>query len=218
MSENTCTHAYIKNTFTDPATLIADACAHVAKEGVCGYNLINFTEFAYCDIRYMAIFLLLVCVFIFLIFKYTSIVVEDYIAEGITKISDALKLSEALAAVTLLALANGAGDVITAIVAGGEEGGVSYNIGALYGAGLFVASMVVGISMVNSKEVMIYDKMIIYRDIGFYILSTVVILVFALISNIEWWSAVILLLIYVAMVLVVYFMEKCQKKKNRYSY
>ena len=46
-----------------------------------------------------------------------------------------------MAAVTLLALANGAGDVITALVASGAEGGISYNIGALYGAGFFVCSV-----------------------------------------------------------------------------
>lgn len=48
---------------------------------------------------------------------------------------------EALAAVTLIALANGAGDVVTAIVASGADGGVSYNVGALYGAGFFVCSV-----------------------------------------------------------------------------
>lgn len=43
--------------------------------------------------------------------------VEEYIAESITYISDYMQLSDQLAAVTLIALANGAGDVITAIVA-----------------------------------------------------------------------------------------------------
>ena len=52
-----------------------------------------------------------------------------------------MKLSEAMAAVTLLALANGAGDVITAIVASGSSGGISYNIGSLYGSGYFVGSV-----------------------------------------------------------------------------
>jgi solute carrier family 24 (sodium/potassium/calcium exchanger), member 6 len=47
--------------------------------------------------------------------------------------------------VTLLALANGAGDVITALVASGAEGGISYNIGSLYGAGLFVCTVVVSV-------------------------------------------------------------------------
>lgn len=41
-----------------------------------------------------------------------------------------------MGAVTLLALANGAGDVITALVASGSSDGLSYNIGAIYGAGL----------------------------------------------------------------------------------
>jgi sodium/potassium/calcium exchanger 6 len=56
--------------------------------------------------------------------------------------SDSLKFSEALAAVTLLAVANGAGDVITALVASGTDEGISYNIGSLYGAGLFCASYI----------------------------------------------------------------------------
>jgi len=54
---------------------------------------------------------------IFLIFRFISSTVEVYIASGITYIADYLELSESLAAVTLIALANGAGDVITAIVA-----------------------------------------------------------------------------------------------------
>jgi sodium/potassium/calcium exchanger 6 len=56
-----------------------------------------------------------------------------------------------MAAVTLLALANGAGDVITAIVASGSDGGISYNIGALYGAGLFCMSIVIATTIKNSK-------------------------------------------------------------------
>ncbi len=57
-----------------------------------------------------------ICI-IFYIFRFISSTVEEYIAGGITYIAEYLKMSEALAAVTLLALANGAGDVITAIVA-----------------------------------------------------------------------------------------------------
>jgi sodium/potassium/calcium exchanger 6 len=57
-------------------------------------------------------------------------------------------LSSALSAVTLIALANGAGDVITAIVSSDSEGGVSYNIGALFGAGLFCTSLVIAITVI----------------------------------------------------------------------
>lgn len=111
-----------------------------------------------------------------------------------------------MAAVTLIALANGAGDVITAIVASGSDGGVSYNIGALYGAGFFVCSVVIALTILNAPKdkPIVVDKNTIYRDIGFYILSSIVTIIFAVVGKIYWYSAVIFLAIYLAMVMVVY--------------
>merc|ERR1719265_2744936 len=149
---------------------------------VCQADFINFFSFYYCGIDQQIWAMIAVYVFaIFIIFRYTSIVVEEYIAEGIGKISDALGMSESLAAVTLLALANGAGDVITALVAGSAPGGVSYNVGALYGAGLFVAAMVVAICIIQQPpdKPIVYEPSIIYRDIGIYLISTIATLVFA---------------------------------------
>ena len=44
---------------------------------------------------------------ILLIFRFISATVEEYIASGITFITEYFELSEAMAAVTLIALANG---------------------------------------------------------------------------------------------------------------
>ena len=44
---------------------------------------------------------------ILLIFRFISATVEEYIAAGITYISDYFELSESMGAVTLIALANG---------------------------------------------------------------------------------------------------------------
>lgn len=202
------------------------ACDHIGlfKSGVpfeekcaiasakCEGDFVNFYKIFYCGFgQSMVALIFFYLLLIFFIFKYTSNVVEEYIAEGITKISDALGFSEALAAVTLLALANGAGDVITALVAGDAPGGVSYNIGALYGAGLFVAVMVVAICIYMSEDAIKFDPGIIYRDIGFYILSTVVTFVFAWVGTITWWEAVIFLGIYVAMVVTVVISDSLKK-------
>ena len=106
----------------------------------------NFFNIFWCYLQGNTLLMLIVAaILIFLIFKYTSMTVDEYIAEGIQYVTDWLGISESLAAVTLLAFANGAGDVITALVASGAEGGVSYNIGALYGAGLFVCSMTIAV-------------------------------------------------------------------------
>jgi hypothetical protein len=86
----------------------------------------------------------LIFLVIYVIFKFITALVDEYICPSIEYIKEQLNMSEALAGVTLLALANGAGDVITAIVASGSDtNGVSYNIGALFGAGFFVCSMVI---------------------------------------------------------------------------
>lgn len=59
--------------------------------------------------------------------------------------------------------------MITALIAGSAEGGVSFNVGALFGSGQFVASVVIAICILISKEPLVFDKMIVIRDVGFYI-------------------------------------------------
>ena len=80
--------------------------ANICKEK---QSIFNFFELYWCGFNGSNIALAFICILvIFLIFKYTALTVEEYVAEGITKISDYLGFSEALAAVTLLAFANGA--------------------------------------------------------------------------------------------------------------
>jgi len=96
------------------------------------------------------VFFLLAFFVLYLIFKNIQETVEEYVAPAITYISEWLKLSEALAGVTLIALANGAGDVITALVASGSDGAIEFNVGSLFGAGLFCCSYVVAASIFAS--------------------------------------------------------------------
>ncbi len=114
-------------------------------------------------------------------------------------------MSEALAGVTLLALANGAGDVITAIVASGNEAsGVSYNIGALFGAGFFVCSMVICLTIRKAKAPILVDPSTIYRDVGFYILGCSLCLFYVFYGEIPWWGAASMLILYGLLVVVTY--------------
>lgn len=129
-------------------------------------------------------------------------------APAIVYLSDFLELSDALAGVTLLAFANGAGDVITAIVASGSKDGVSYNVGALYGAGFFVLTLVVALTILNSpKPIQVY-KSVIYRDILFYILATFYITLVAFYEKITFLNSLGMLLLYAVYVLVVLIQDK----------
>ena len=116
---------------------------------------------------------------------------------------EAVKLSEAVAGITFIAIANGANDVIVALIAGGGDGGVSYNIGALYGSGLFVGALVMSITIFICPTEVQATNELIKRDLPFYIGATLLVLVYAAIGKIYWWSAMIFLLIYVALVVLV---------------
>lgn len=108
----------------------------------------NFFKPYFCGIdgnNYITIFLILLLLII--LFKFICTTIEEFVAPAIVYLCEYLNLSESLAGVTLLAFANGAGDVLTAIVASDSKEGISYNIGALYGAGLFVITFVVSIAI-----------------------------------------------------------------------
>ncbi len=148
---------------------------------------------------------------IVILFRFICETVEEYIAPAIVYLSEYLKLSDALAGVTLLAFSNGAGDVITAIVASDSKEGVSYNVGALYGAGLFVISLIISLTIKNSPNPIVVEPAVIWRDIGFYILAALFTLFFAYQGKITIISSVLMLGLYVVYVIVVLIQDSMQK-------
>ena len=93
-----------------------------------------------------------------------------------------------MAGVTLIAFSNGAGDVMTAFVASSSRGGISYNIGSLYGAHFFLSSFVIAITILLNKDEqpIKVSPRIVYRDIGFYIFAIFVTLFFAWQTEVYW--------------------------------
>lgn len=69
---------------------------------------------------------------------------DVYLSAAIAKISKKMKLSEALAGCTLLALANGATDIITVFVAAGnnQKEGDDLAIGDLFGSSIYSFTVV----------------------------------------------------------------------------
>ena len=145
-----------------------------------------------------------------------STLVMLYLTPAIEFITEQLKISESLSAVTLLAFANGyniiynisAGDVVTAIVATETLDGISYNIGSLYGAGFFVATLVVGITIINSQTYIVMKSYFIWRDILFYILATIIVIIYGILGEFSLIDSSIILIIYNILVIVVIFQDK----------
>lgn len=75
-----------------------------------------------------------------------SYICDEYVALALSKLSTYMRLSEATAGKTFVALANGIGDVLTIIVASqrSADSGVSHiAIGSLFGASLFTTTVIV---------------------------------------------------------------------------
>jgi Ca2+/Na+ antiporter len=98
--------------------------------------------------------------------------------------------------------------VITAIVASGSTEGVSYNIGSLFGAGLFVCAMVIYATITKSDTEIIVNRNTIYRDVGFYIAGSLLCLFFMFWGQIPWWGALSMLLMYGGLVIVTWIQDR----------
>ena len=151
---------------------------------------------------------------IYLSFRYMQGIVEDFLAPGISFINDKLNFSEAMGAVTLLALANGAGDVLTALAASANVDGIQYNIGSIYGSSLFVTTIIIALTIFDSKEDIQLNKNTVYRDIGFYILSTFNMVVFGIIGELTVITSLILLIQYVILVVIVYYTDSNEENEK----
>jgi len=132
---------------------------------ICGEDqeFFNFFKVYFCQLNGSNIIIsFLFIIFFILLFKFICEVIEDYVAPGIVYICEYFDLSESLAGVTLIAFANGAGDILTAIVASDSKEGISYNIGSLYGAGLFVLTFIVPLTIFNSPQKIILSHNIVW--------------------------------------------------------
>lgn len=106
-------------------------------------------------------------------------------------------MSQNLAGVTLLALGNGAPDVISSIVASNDpDSGIEFSIGALTGAGLFVTSFVISSVLFFAKEVKV-KKALFLRDVIFYLIPLILLLVFSYDKKITFLESVLMFIIYI---------------------
>jgi sodium/potassium/calcium exchanger 6 len=144
-------------------------------------------------------------------FYLLSSIADTYLTPVLTKISNALKLSETIAGVTLLAFANGAPDIIASATAGDSSGGIFIAVGSLFGACAFGATIVLGYCILKNKGSVEMPSGQWARDLIFYLIASGVILIYGYIGEITRMMSIIFMgiyLIYFAIVIIVSKIEK----------
>nr|XP_058948699.1 mitochondrial sodium/calcium exchanger protein-like [Pocillopora verrucosa] len=107
-------------------------------------------------------------VFLFITLGLTA---DDYLCPSLTVISRTLGINQNIAGVTFLAFGNGAPDIFSSLAGftqNGDQSGMQLVIQALFGAGIFVTTVVVGVISFISKDLALTNRPFI-RDVLFYL-------------------------------------------------
>lgn len=200
------------------AVLVNDACKFV-NDNCSGSEFINFFAFRYCVLQDMSTGMwilfwatmvryadLLQVLLVATAFIMLGSVAGTYLTPVLTKVSDTLKLSETVSGVTLLAFANGAPDVLSALSAGAEEDGIYIAVGNLFGACLFSSTLVIGRCISTCPNPIVMEAQFWNRDLLFYIGTLIVVVIYGSIGSLSLWNSLTffgIYLVYITIVIIV---------------
>lgn len=111
-----------------------------------GSGFIDYLQGAVCGFCHdlLPLAIVLYAVWLIYLFMFLGITAEKFFCPNLAAIATSLKLSHNVAGVTFLALGNGAPDLFSAMAAFSDARTASLAIGALFGAGIFVTTVVAG--------------------------------------------------------------------------
>ena len=152
---------------------ITEQCKYIRTTEECSDNdgLVSYLQFPYCDLpNLIPLADTLLFIWIAYLFVCLAITAEDYFCPALTTISKMLKLSQNVAGVTFLALGNGSPDIFSCIAAlsSGSLTTAFLAFGAMFGAGLFVNTVVVG-AVTISQDGYELARRPFFRDCIFYL-------------------------------------------------
>ena len=102
-------------------------------------NLVNFFKFYFCSLNeHFWLMLPLIILFYYLLFRFIYKVKRDYLIHSTSFLCEWGHLSEIFAGCTILAFANGSGEIYTVIASNNTYYTISYSLGLLLGSGLIV--------------------------------------------------------------------------------
>ncbi|XP_073693109.1 mitochondrial sodium/calcium exchanger protein [Garra rufa] len=132
-------------------------------EGFIKYPLVTFCLF---PPNLLPLAITLYVLWLFVLFLVLGLIASDFFCPNLSAISSTLRLTHNVAGVTFLALGNGAPDVFSAMAAFSRPQTAGLAIGALFGAGIFVTTVVAG-SIALVKPFTVASRPFL-RDVIFY--------------------------------------------------
>lgn len=193
---------------TQQNMLIREYCAD-------NFGYINWVDVYYRSFDENAILMFLIILTTYpLLFMSIATVADKYLSNGMQDLAKRLNLSPTLAAVTLIAFANGAPDVLAAFSSAGKDNGAYISVGALLGAFIFSTCLVVSNVVRNAKGDIQLPRRAVQKELGFYLLAVLTIVIFGFIKKSGWPFVAAYLILYVCYILVTLYLEKQNKSEE----
>uniref|UniRef100_A0A8C7ED20 Sodium/potassium/calcium exchanger 1 n=1 Tax=Nothoprocta perdicaria TaxID=30464 RepID=A0A8C7ED20_NOTPE len=152
------------------------------------------------------------------VFVALAIVCDEYFVPALGVITEKLQISEDVAGATFMAAGGSAPELFTSLI-GVFISHSNVGIGTIVGSAVFNILFVIGTCALFSREILHLTWWPLFRDISFYIVDLLMLILFFLDSVIDWWESLLLLTAYGTYVFTmkhnVYLEEWVKQELNR---
>ncbi|KFU87855.1 Sodium/potassium/calcium exchanger 1 [Chaetura pelagica] len=129
------------------------------------------------------------------VFVALAIVCDEYFVPALGVITEKLEISEDVAGATFMAAGGSAPELFTSLI-GVFISHSNVGIGTIVGSAVFNILFVIGTCALFSREILHLTWWPLFRDISFYIVDLLMLILFFLDSVINWWESLLLLTAY----------------------
>ncbi|XP_072232553.1 sodium/potassium/calcium exchanger 2-like isoform X2 [Leuresthes tenuis] len=138
-----------------------------------------------------------------------AIVCDEFFVPALTVITEKLAISDDVAGATFMAAGGSAPELFTSII-GVFISHSNVGIGTIVGSAVFNILFVIGMCAIFSKEILNLTWWPLFRDVSFYILDLIMLIIFFLDNIISMWESITLLSAYAAYVIFMKFNSKVE--------
>ncbi|XP_014853050.1 PREDICTED: sodium/potassium/calcium exchanger 1-like isoform X4 [Poecilia mexicana] len=139
-----------------------------------------------------------------------AIVCDEFFVPALEVIAAKLEISDDVAGATFMAAGGSAPELFTSLI-GVFISHSNVGIGTIVGSAVFNILFVIGMCAIFSREMLHLTWWPLFRDVTFYILDLIMLIVFFLDNVIWWWESVLLVLSYMSYVVFMKFNSQIEQ-------
>ncbi|XP_056662648.1 sodium/potassium/calcium exchanger 2 isoform X2 [Monodelphis domestica] len=125
-----------------------------------------------------------------------AIVCDEFFVPSLTVITEKLSISDDVAGATFMAAGGSAPELFTSLI-GVFIAHSNVGIGTIVGSAVFNILFVIGMCALFSREILYLTWWPLFRDVSFYIVDLIMLIIFFLDNLITWWESLLLLTAYI---------------------